>query len=288
MGRRKDSGVSISLFPFLSILAALIGALVVIIVAMAIIQLNKAEGREPEVVERAREYLDLDQQVITMQDEIQQLKLKIDTYIKNQRDQQELLEERKTLQDIAEDKKKVEEKENDLINEINRLKRENDQMDVDHEALLAKIEELKQLLAERETGPGEPAVQVIPTGSGQNRSYFVEVAADGVLLHRPNGDPVRVPNAKLRSSPEFLHLLKLVEDQAYRRLVFLIRPTPESVANYSTMQAVVADYSKTASRRIDALKLPIPGSGKVDLSVFARFMEPWEPPQPAEETASPS
>jgi len=288
MGRRKDSGVTISLFPFLSILAALIGALVVIIAAMAIIQLNKAEGREPEQVERAREYLDLEVQVDKIKEELRQMKVNIDEYIETQQQQQEILEQRKMLQEISEDKKKVEEKENDLINEINKLKRENDQMDTDHETLLAKIEELKKLLEQRQMGPDEPAVQIIPGGSGQNRSFFVEVAEDGVLLHRLGEDPFRIPNAKLRGSPEFLHLLKLVEDKAYRRLVFLVRPNPGSVSNYQEMQKIVRDYSQSASRPIQALKLPIPGTGQVDLSVFARFMEPWELPETEEPTPTPS
>lgn len=289
MGRRKDSGVSISLFPFLSILAALIGALVVIIAAMAIVQLNKAEGREPEVVERAREFLDMDAKVQTINQELQELKLKIDKFIDDQKQQQQILEERKMLQEIAEDKKKVEQTENELINEINKLKVENDKMDVDHETILAKIEELKKLLAERQKGPEEPAIQILPSGSGQNRSYFVEIASDSILLHRLNEEPIRIPNAKLRSSPEFQHILKLVDEKAYRRLVFLVRPTPESVDNFATMEAIVADFSKTASRDIYAAKMPIPGTGKVDLSVFAKFMEPWEPPQTEEEPApSPS
>ena len=45
--RRQDGGTEVSLFPFLSILACIIGCLTMIIVALTVIQMNSGE-REPE------------------------------------------------------------------------------------------------------------------------------------------------------------------------------------------------------------------------------------------------
>ncbi|NNE91975.1 MAG: hypothetical protein HKN23_10040, partial [Verrucomicrobiales bacterium] len=56
MGRRRDSGASVNLFPFLSILVAIIGCLTLIIVVVALSAMNKAEGKTPEEVTMAKEY----------------------------------------------------------------------------------------------------------------------------------------------------------------------------------------------------------------------------------------
>ena len=57
--RRRSSGDEVSLFPFLSILACLIGALVMIIVVLVVAQTEKAEGRTPQEIQMAQEVLNI-------------------------------------------------------------------------------------------------------------------------------------------------------------------------------------------------------------------------------------
>ena len=52
--RARDTGGSVNLFPFLSILICIIGCLTLIIVVINLIAMSKGEGRTSEEVERAR------------------------------------------------------------------------------------------------------------------------------------------------------------------------------------------------------------------------------------------
>ena len=54
--RRSSSGDEVSLFPFLSILACLIGALIMIIVVMCVSQAKQGDGRTKAEVELAKSY----------------------------------------------------------------------------------------------------------------------------------------------------------------------------------------------------------------------------------------
>ena len=57
--RRSSEGGEVSLFPFLSILACLIGALVLMIVVLVMAQVGKAEGRSAEEIKRAQDYIQM-------------------------------------------------------------------------------------------------------------------------------------------------------------------------------------------------------------------------------------
>ena len=59
MAKRSSSGDEVSLFPFLSILACLIGALVIIIVVLVVAQTDRIEGRAPEEIKMAQEVLNI-------------------------------------------------------------------------------------------------------------------------------------------------------------------------------------------------------------------------------------
>ena len=68
---RQSSGSQVSLFPFLSILACLIGTLTLMITGLALTGMGV--GRDSESIIRAEEYVALDKRKKTLQDEINKL-----------------------------------------------------------------------------------------------------------------------------------------------------------------------------------------------------------------------
>src|SRR5690606_30423757 len=84
--RARDSGGSINLFPFLSILICIIGCLTLIIVVMNLIAMSKGEGRTSEEVERAREYVLLEKEREEKQQEQDKLRQLIENLIQQNKD----------------------------------------------------------------------------------------------------------------------------------------------------------------------------------------------------------
>lgn len=276
MGRRVDSGVQVSLFPFLSILAALIGTLVVIIAAMAIAQLNKVDAIEPEEVDRAeilevveKETEELEKERIQLSDRLNRITAARDLLL-------QLREQRRLKLAASEEKDEVEEDRNELLAEIAQLQKQNGDLNQDLEQLLAQIEELLKELQSRQKEPEKPPVRIQPGGSARGKkASFVEISNKTVILHRKSGEPIRVPAATLETDENFRKLLQFVDAQPYRTLTFLIRGTPESMATYNKAQGIVSAFARTEAKRknLRAGRLPIPGEGNIDLSVFAEFME---------------
>ncbi|MFT5465249.1 MAG: hypothetical protein ACI8UO_000337 [Verrucomicrobiales bacterium] len=280
MGKRVDTGVKVSLFPFLSILAALIGTLVVIIAAMAIAQLGKVEAQEPEDVSRAdlakeieKEIVDLAKAQETLQDILNRI-TESNTLTLKLRNEQSALELDKEKDDKKKDDKDA--LRNELLAAIAVLQKENKTLATDYEQLLAEILALQALLKDRQAAPEKPPVRIQPGGSARNKkASFVEIASKTVILHRKNGEAIRVPAATLKTDENFRKLLEHVDAQPYRTLTFLIRGTPDSMTTFREADKLVSAFAANEGKRknLRAGRLPVPGEGNIDLSVFAEFME---------------
>lgn len=276
MGRRKDSGTSISLFPFLSILAALIGALVVIISGMAIIQLQKADAIEPEEKDRTeqnKEVLVESEELKKQNDELRQL---LDTISKSVNELTFAMTERNRLREIMEN---VEETEGSLAEKdakLRQLKVDNENLLTSYEQLLKDIEELKKKLAAQEKPADEaPPIQVRPAGSGRNLvPYFIETSAETIAIMRKGEAPVKIPTATLNTDEKFRKFLDFIDANPRSQIVFLVRNNPQSIAAYTKANAVVNTYGANIARRSNfrAGKLPLPGEGELDLSYFENLM----------------
>ena len=99
MARRKSKGAVISLFPFLSILVCVIGCLTMIIVFINLIQMNQAEGKEPEEVEFAKEYVEVDKKKKEDQVKLDRLRQLIENLIQDQDDMRSKREKLRRLPD---------------------------------------------------------------------------------------------------------------------------------------------------------------------------------------------
>lgn len=247
---KQKTDESVSLFPFLDIMACLIGILVLMITAATLAQIARDEEdtKDEEAVERAEARV---------------------TEYREIRDELAIeVEERKEMEELVEQAEITREQLEELQAKVTQLKavRQRAKEITDPETA-TKIDELKRQLAElrtvlanRKEAAAESEIQIMPSGSGYGLSpTFVECSSNTVVLHdRP--DPPKISIGALAKSEAFLKLLDNVKERPKGTVVFLVRP--DGARSYST--------ARTIARRnyVTNGKLAVAGHGKLDLSLF--------------------
>ncbi|MEM6278682.1 MAG: hypothetical protein AAF733_04335 [Verrucomicrobiota bacterium] len=274
--RSQDEGGSVSLFPFLSILICIIGCLTLIIVVINLIAMNKGEGRTSEEVERAREYMVLEQEKLEKQQEQDKLRQLIENLIQQNKDTIATRDRLITLKEMFENQEEIEQSREELIAKFNLLQQTNRQLIQDEALLLAEIKVKEEEIEKRKLPPEAAALRVRPSGSSStNRPFFVEISDRGIYIHRSLSTEAEViPIATLAQSEEFIKLLETVGSSTQNTLIFLVRGTPASVGTLQKASQLVSAYSQANGVQIIPGRLPLPGEGKVDLAMFAQFLEP--------------
>lgn len=271
---RKSEGSSVNLFPFLSILICIIGGLTMIIVILQLIAMQQVEGREPEDVERAREFVQMEKIKEEDQKKLDDLRQLIEEMIQVNQSTLANMERLRLLKDLLENQEKLDVSREELMTKFALLQQTNKQLDIDHTELLAQIEKLKKEIEERKLPPEAARLQVRPTGSGANTiPYFVEIASKTILIHHSLSEPpIEIPSASLGQSEEFNKLLETIKAAGDRRLIFLVRGDDSSMANLAKANSVVSSFKSRTGAKFIPGKLPLPGDGKVDLSLFAQYL----------------
>jgi len=255
--RKRKSGQSVSLFPFLSILACVIGTLTLMITALALGQMDTdevASGLKLDYLLR---------QIAQLEDRIKQLEAGADDT------QKDLAKAKAELERLLLIKKSLLEKDDEEKPKIDAPKID----DEAHKKRLAEIdeeikaqEELKrELLAKlKELGkpPEEADVRIRPGGSGVDlKPTFVECTADDVVMLE-NAPPKRVRRADLTTDADFLALLDRIAADPKSTVIFLVRndalPTYDAAHNVAR-----SHYARNG-------KLPVIGHGRIDLSLFKK------------------
>lgn len=262
MARRKQPDSESALFPFLSILVCLIGILVLVIVALALQQMDTQDLKD---IERAQQNAELTKQI--KQDE--EKKDELAELIKQARQIKDALEaaqrELDRLKAAQEDKDKAEEQQkqdnikllaeaDDLLKRIEALKKQ-------LEEILAEIEKLKKEIEDRKKPPDPAAVVIKPSGSGRGlEPVFIECTArDVVLLDDP--EKLRYPgNGNLLTNLELIAYIDSIAVDPTKRLVLLVRE--DAWGSYVYMDRLAK------ARNCPAGKLPVPGQGLIDLKMF--------------------
>jgi hypothetical protein len=289
--RRQSEGGEVSLFPFLSILACLIGALVFMIVVLVMAQMDKAKGRDPEDIRRSQEHIKLKKEIEDRKKLDVVLKEKLATLEELQKQvsekEQQFIKLRKLLstsKDIQEANMKISQqmqKElDDLLTEIEGLKLQQVESKKEIATLLAEIKK-RQVPADKKI----PPVVVQPSGSGMpedTKVFFVEAGGGALKILGAWGEDYR-----LSATPEvvvadakFNHFLAEIAKNPKSLILFLVRDDGAGAFNNGAGRAE-ADYS------IRVGKLPIPGRGVLDLALFEKFRGTIPPP-PAEAPAPPA
>ena len=110
----------------------------------------------------------------------------------------------------------------------------------------------------------EAEVSIQPGGSGVDvKPTFVEVNAAEVVIYDANKQ-IRVRRADLdKPGGAFHKLVDKVSKQPKGSVIFLLRSNPEAIGTYNTARYVAR------TRYCPSGKLPVPGDGIIDLSIFA-------------------
>lgn len=271
--RRESSGSEVSLFPFLSILACLIGALVLIIVVLVIAQAGKAEGRTPEEIKMAQEYQRMLKEIeerkkldVVLKEKLAELE-KLKSEVEDR--QQRYLKLRKLL-----DSSKEVQQQNQQI--ATNLQKQLDDLLTEIDGLKAQQAESKKLIAElmaeikKRQVPEDkkiPPVVVQPSGSGMpetTRVYFVECSAGALKILNAWGEGDYRLSATAEvvvADPVYNHFLTEVAKDKNSLILYLIRDDGQGAFNNGAGRAE-ADY------KVRVGKLPIPGRGQLDLALF--------------------
>lgn len=263
---RGGSDNPVTLFPFLSILACVIGTLVLLITSLAISQIESPP--EEELVSRVEEYREIEQAQQQSEQALQEVLP----------DVQQLEQFRAALAKLQKLLEQLRKQEQEQLRQNNEQRLELDRLlELEKEllALLAEqqkkkktieeaIKELREELGRRKMVLEAPTVCVMPAEGGLRAAgnadpVFVEVDAAGVILD-PDGKRVRVPTAQLQQDPQFKKTVDAVAGAPNKVLVLLIR---EDGCNAYRL-------AEHFARTHDAVvaKLPIVGKGRLDLSRF--------------------
>lgn len=272
MARRSSSaGGGVSLFPFLSILACLIGILTLMIALTVFVKSLETSGRDEDELARAREYQTLLSRQNKVRKEIEASRQEARKQNSAALEMQQLderaivlkrqLDERAaTLDQPGQTDKALQKLVENILAGIEALKKERPALD-------KKLAEIKAELARRKVKPDTtpPPIQVQPGGSGSASAasvFFVECDAGGLVLHRRNGPKTNVPLATIGTDQAYNGFLGEAKSKPGAMVLFLLRND-----GYTTYLRGAGWAENQFQLRTG--KLPLPGKGDVDLSLFS-------------------
>jgi hypothetical protein len=268
--RASNAGSGVSLFPFLSILACLIGILTLMISVTIAAKSLETNGRDKEELARAKEHQALLAQQKSVRKEIDAFKAKLKSHSAAALQLSELDERRivlrRQLDDSAAKLKKTDQTDKALQKLIETILSNIESLRKERPALEKKLAELKAELARRKIKPdNKPApIQVQPGGTGSahvNRVSFVECDSTGIILHRREGPKTNVSLAAIGTDQNYNRFLDEARGKQGSMILFLLRDT----GNNSYLRA--AGWAEN-QYQLRTGKLPLPGKGEVDLSLF--------------------
>ena len=295
MARRQKKKQEISLFPFLDILACVIGNLILIITAVVLESVDTdklADLFQNEAIQKQTE--ENLEAIRGLEERLE--KLKQDSSSSDSRVQ-------KAQQQLVEAERAQREAKGRLLNvpppppppddeDTSELKKRN----LEIQEIIAEMKRIEAKIADKKKKPDQ-TISILYANKGRGgvrRPFFVEVKKDNLVLLPNELDyknlfdtekPIKVPVAKMAGDKSFKKLLDYVlthlgKTGLLRRrrdtiITFLVRP--EGVNSYRVAKKVVDQYEKTNEKRLvvgvlpngapvlDALsgKAPLPGEGKI-------------------------
>ena len=257
--RRRRDDMAVSLFPFLSVLACVIGTLTLLLSALAVGHMGGESVEQVWLGERLRTAeISLAGGTARLEELEAQLVLQSEAV----RDEQELgrrltglgLELDISLEDLEywlhlqKQSSEMAQRQSRLATEIRALARTGEKKKAD----LKNRESLQQ---------GAP-IMIDPSGLGRDqRPYFVLCAAEYVeILNRYGESYGRFPQDQLEFDAKFEKFLRRAGKISDAIVIFLIRP--EGVKTHDVASRVADQLG------VRNAKLPLPGEGEIDFSMF--------------------
>lgn len=276
MARARPSAPSVSLFPFMSILACLVGTIVVMICVLSLIQAQNMGGRPRQEVRDATDYVKAKEQVAVIGKQLEELE---SDRRKRSTDATLVMKEHKELEEKvvllrlrAEAAQKGEQTNRELQKELELMSLQLQDIAKEKPAFAKEIEDLKKELAARKKSPDELAAPIVvkPGGSGKaagKNLFFVEASGGALTLFLSMSEAKRISAGSVGKDLEYDAFLQRVADTKDATLVFLVRDDGWPAYTRAAGWAEGKFNVRTG-------KLPMPGKGKIDLSQFAEFMAP--------------
>ena len=269
MSRRpKNAGNGVSLFPFMSILACLIGILTLMISVMMQVQQMEHEGRTEEEMDRAISNRDLKKKVEILSQEIKRLDRQLNKDHASAVEMKKLSDQKIALTlKLDEIKKAKDSKDADrlLQKQVENLKKEIAAIKNERPELNRKLKELQaELKARKEMPKPKESVVVQPRGVGSRGAkniFFVECNSTGIVIISPKKPPKTIATATIRTSGVYNSHLDKIKKTRDSMILFLIRKSGH--ASYLWAAGIAETKYK-----ITTGKLPIPNDGGIDLSLF--------------------
>lgn len=271
--KKPTEAPGLSLFPFLSILACLSGALIVIISALSALQANKVSGTVAKDNPLAKQYMTLQQQ----NEDLLELVEKVEQTKRYRRQLAVLEEQNVSVLNILSGNSDAKVVNASLQRAVENLIKQIEEIKLDQEVEEKEIEKLKKEIAARKIDPEmQRPINVKPSGSGvvgNRRLYVLEASGGTLIAYQHNGPELRISQGSIGLDNAYN---KYLTSAATNRnvgsdglLLFLVRPNGNESWRKGAGWAEQKFLLKT-------VKVPIPDKGIVDLSPFKKYMVPLE------------
>lgn len=257
----------------MSILACLVGTIVVIICILSIIQALQMGGRPRAEVEMAQKFVDAMEEIERLKEE---LKKADETLSRDERDQnlmKELDERVIKLRMQFDSTKSGAEVNRELQKELEQAVLQLTEMAKEKPPVLQEIEALKKELIAKKKSPEDLLAKIVvqPGGSGLaaggGNLFFVEATGGALTLYKSKTEKTRVTTGSIGTDKEYDAFLEKIKKTPNATVIFLIRDD----GWWSYVRG--AGWAE-ATFQLKTGKLPIPTKGAIDLAQFERFMAP--------------
>lgn len=256
--RRQSRKQEVSLFPFLDILACVIGNLILIITTVVLEQVDTKPVAEAARLDEVRIEAERDAaEAQRIRRQIAELRSRQDSHDSRLKDAHAQLAEaeRKRREAAARMAALPKPPAPDEKLAVERLRLEEKRRKTEEE--ISKIEVDMAAVKKK----SEQSIVVLPAGNagarGPSRGVFVEVSADGLTFHEGDA-PWSVTVDKLAGDERFQRIGAALKEDEQGIVTFLVRP--DGIAVLRQAQQVM----KASGVRFG--KVPLPGQGSLDLS----------------------
>jgi hypothetical protein len=270
MSRRATNagGGGVSLFPFLSILACLIGILTLLIRIVSEVKTHEHRQRDQGELARAERMAALQHELQVVRKESAAMKKALAQRNAAAVELEDLEDKRIVLRrKLAEiDAKAPKDGDTALQKELERLLEQIANLKQERPALEQRLAALRADLERRKVRPDAkpPPVVIQPGGSGLYRHakvFFVECDASGLTLLERNGKKTPVSLAGIATDRNFGAMLNQAKSHPNGYVLFLIRSSGREAWRAAASHAE-SQYGVVTG------KLPVPTNGEIDLSRF--------------------
>lgn len=269
MSRRQSSSTGVSLFPFLSILACLIGILTMMIKIISDIKAQESSGRDEQELARAKQFQQVNADIKKQEKELDKIKAVLKERNAALVELSELENKRIVLRKKLADAKAAPSQSDaalqkmleQIIDQIAALKKE-------RPSLEKQLAELKAELERRKIKPDNKPqpVRINPAGSGISANtelVFIECNGNGLVILDKNGSKTPVSTATIETDGKLAGVFNQIKSSREHLVLFLIRADGHGA--FRTAGA----YAETKyNLRIG--KLPVPTQGEIDLTLFLK------------------